>query len=149
MTAAPSSQPSSGPSRVPVREEDIQRQMSSEIVQQALAMGIEASRIKMAVRKRLQDTNGHMFKSCNELVDAAFRVHREQEDRHEVETNESPAAFNRSPSFQPPPELPRSQSMDEQAMEGKRRCTESFSRFSKWHPLSSGSHGHRRDHRRI
>ncbi len=73
-----------------VRAEDVPRLMSSALVHQVLSMGIDASRVKMALQRRI---GSPMYASANELVDAAFREQREQEYRATVENNPTPSAF--------------------------------------------------------
>jgi hypothetical protein len=53
-------------------------------------MGIDASRVKMALQRRVGQP---MYTTVNELMDAAFREHREQEDIATTENNSTPTAF--------------------------------------------------------
>ena len=79
--------------------------MRTSIVQGALSMGIDSSRIKMALRSRMSELAkagrdaSTPFKSTNELVDYAFGVHREQEERASIENNETESPFASSTSL--------------------------------------------------
>ncbi len=75
-------------------EAELRRIMSSPLVEQALALGIDAARIKMAMKRHFRET-GAVFQSVNDLVNASFAEQRSQEDRHGVENNASSAAFSR------------------------------------------------------
>jgi len=68
----------------PVTEEDIRRAMSKAIVRQVLSMGIEHSRVKMAIKKQLE-SSGSPFDTAESLISAAFSVQRAQERRTLVE----------------------------------------------------------------
>jgi len=68
----------------PVTEEDIRRAMSQAIVRQVLSMGIEHSRVKMAIKKQLE-SSGNPFDTAESLISAAFSVQRAQERRTLVE----------------------------------------------------------------
>ncbi len=85
------------PSEAETEEERLRQLMTSPVARQALALGLDASRVKMALRQRLR-TVGSPFQTARELVDAAFGVHREQEDRAGTENDPSPAAFQRGVS---------------------------------------------------
>eukprot|EP00095_Tigriopus_kingsejongensis_P005266 maker-scaffold464_size163657-snap-gene-0.31 protein:Tk05266 transcript:maker-scaffold464_size163657-snap-gene-0.31-mRNA-1 annotation:"apoptosis 2 inhibitor" len=76
-----------------ISEEDLKRHMRSPIVQEVLAMGIDLSRIKVAVKNRVRRL-GSNFEHVDELVDAAFGVHREQEDIANLDNNSSPSPFS-------------------------------------------------------
>jgi len=89
--AAPQQQQQPSQSRV-LRAEDIPAVMSSALVHQALSMGVDASRVKMALQRRVLQSRP-MYANVNELLDAAFREQREQEERVTVENNETPSAF--------------------------------------------------------
>jgi len=89
--AAPQQQQQPSQSRV-LRAEDIPAVMSSALVHQALSMGVDASRVKMALQRRVLQSLP-MYANVNQLLDAAFREHREQEERVTVENNETPSAF--------------------------------------------------------
>jgi len=68
----------------PVTEEDIRRAMSQAIVRQVLSMGIDHSRVKMAIKKQLEGS-GNPFDTAESLISAAFSVQRAQERRTMVE----------------------------------------------------------------
>merc|ERR1719431_1617638 len=68
----------------PVTEEDIRRAMSQAIVRQVLSMGIDHSRVKMAIKKQLEGS-GNPFDTAESLISAAFSVQRAQERRTLVE----------------------------------------------------------------
>merc|ERR1719500_1968348 len=89
--APPQQQQQPSQSRV-LRAEDIPAVMSSALVHQALSMGVDASRVKMALQRRVLQSLP-MYANVNQLLDAAFREHREQEERVTVENNETPSAF--------------------------------------------------------
>lgn len=63
-----------------VTEEEVRRAMSQAIVRQVLSMGIDASRVKMAIKNQLE-ASGNAFESAEHLINAAFSVQREQERR--------------------------------------------------------------------
>ena len=63
-----------------VTEEEIRRAMSQAIVKQVLSMGIDHSRVKMAIKKRLENS-GNPFDTTEALISAAFSVQRSQERR--------------------------------------------------------------------
>lgn len=54
--------------------------MSEAIVRQVLSMGIDASRVKMAIKKQLE-SYGYGFNNPEHLINAAFTVQRQQERR--------------------------------------------------------------------
>jgi len=68
----------------PVTEEEVRRAMSQAIVRQVLSMGIDASRVKMAIKHQLE-SSGVAFESAEHLITAAFGVQREQERRSRLE----------------------------------------------------------------
>ncbi len=83
------------PSNRPADEEARLRQlMASPAAVEAMAQGLDASRVKVALRDRLRAGLPN-FSSSRQLIDAVFGVHREQEDRVGVENEPSPAAFAR------------------------------------------------------
>merc|ERR1712211_57242 len=63
-----------------VTEDDIRKAMSQAIVKQVLSMGIDHSRVKMAIKKRLENS-GNPFDTTEALISAAFSVQRSQERR--------------------------------------------------------------------
>jgi len=63
-----------------VTEEEVRRAMGQAIVRQVLSMGIDASRVKMAIKNQLE-ASGNPFSSAEQLITAAFGVQREQERR--------------------------------------------------------------------
>jgi len=67
-----------------VSEDDIRRAMSQAIVRQVLSMGIDHSRVKMAIKKQLE-CSGNPFDTPESLISAAFSVQRAQERRNMVE----------------------------------------------------------------
>merc|ERR1719322_2022271 len=73
----------------PVTEEDIRRAMSQAIVRQVLSMGIDHSRVKMAIKKQLENS-GNPFDTAESLISAAFSVQRNQERRSHNE-NQNPS----------------------------------------------------------
>jgi len=58
-------------SRNTVSEDELQKMMSSPLVNQVLAMGIDSSKVKLALKRRIQET-GSGFKFANELVEATL-----------------------------------------------------------------------------
>ena len=74
--------------------------MSQAVVLQVLSMGIDASRVKIAIKRRLEAA-GSGFESAEELINAAFSVQREQEERTLVENSQSNSAFLRSAGESP------------------------------------------------
>jgi len=68
----------------PVTEDDIRSAMSQAIVRQVLSMGIDHSRVKMAIKKQLENS-GNPFDTAESLISAAFTVQRAQERRNMVE----------------------------------------------------------------
>ncbi len=79
--------------------------MASPLVQQVLSLGVDASRVKMALRQRMVEENAtnspsSLFSTAAELMDAAFGVHRDQENRATAENSESPAVFSTTPTSQ-------------------------------------------------
>lgn len=79
-----------------VTEEDIRAVMSEAIVRQVLSMGIDASRVKMAIKKQLQNY-GSGFDTPEHLINAAFSVQRQQERRENYDTmNPNGALLDRS-----------------------------------------------------
>merc|ERR1711994_950432 len=72
-----------------VTEEEVRRVMSQAIVRQVLSMGIDASRVKMAIKNQLE-SSGNAFESAEHLIHGAFSVQREQERRSRLE-NLSPS----------------------------------------------------------
>ena len=60
--------------------------MSEAIVRQVLSMGIDASRVKMAIKKQLENY-GYGFNNPEHLINAAFTVQRHQERRVVQEHN--------------------------------------------------------------
>lgn len=79
-----------------VTEDDVRAMMSQAVVHQVLSMGIDASRVKMAIKRRLE-LNGSAFESAEHLINAAFSVQREQVARSEIENRGSSSAFLRTP----------------------------------------------------
>merc|ERR1719259_934514 len=73
----------------PVSEEDIRKAMSQAIVRQVLSMGIDHSRVKMAIKKQLE-SSGNPFDTAESLISAAFSVQRNQERRSHNE-NQNPS----------------------------------------------------------
>merc|ERR1712025_1129299 len=63
---------------------EVRRAMSQAIVRQVLSMGIDASRVKMAIKNQLE-SSGNAFESAEHLINAAFSVQREQERRSRLE----------------------------------------------------------------
>ena len=61
-----------------VTEDEIRQAMSQAIVKQVLSMGIDHSRVKMAIKKRLEHC-GNPFVTTESLINAAFSVQRDQE----------------------------------------------------------------------
>merc|ERR1719341_2265975 len=74
-----------------VTEEEVRRAMSQAIVRQVLSMGIDASRVKMAIKNQLE-SSGNAFESAEHLINAAFSVQREQERRSRLENLNSSGA---------------------------------------------------------
>ena len=83
----------------PLSDSDLTRAMLSAPVQQALALGIDASRVHMALRHRHRQTGAASFSTVNEVVQAAFGVQHNQERRVSAENSESPSAFSRPRSL--------------------------------------------------
>ena len=54
--------------------------MSEALVRQVLSMGIDPSRVKMAIKKQLE-SYGYGFNNPEHLINAAFSVQRQQERR--------------------------------------------------------------------
>merc|ERR1719245_1653860 len=54
-----------------VTDRATQKMMSSPLVNQVIAMGIDSTKIKMALKKRIQET-GSGFKFANDLVEATM-----------------------------------------------------------------------------
>ena len=77
---------SSGSQAREVTEDEIRIQMSEAIVRQVLSMGIDASRVKMAIKKQLENY-GYGFNNPEHLINAAFTVQRHQERRVVQEHN--------------------------------------------------------------
>ena len=78
-----------------VSEDEVRRAMSQAIVKQVLSMGIDASRVKMAIKKRLENS-GNAFDTTESLISAAFSVQRNQERRsHNENLNPSGAVLGR------------------------------------------------------
>ena len=78
-----------------VSEDEVRRAMSQAIVKQVLSMGIDASRVKMAIKKRLENS-GNAFDTTESLISAAFSVQRNQERRsHNENLNPSGAMLGR------------------------------------------------------
>lgn len=75
-----------------VTEEDIRAVMSEAIVRQVLSMGIDHSRVKMAIKKQLQ-AYGSGFDTPEHLINAAFSVQRQQERRENYDTNNPSGAL--------------------------------------------------------
>ena len=74
-----------------VSEDEVRRAMSQAIVKQVLSMGIDASRVKMAIKKRLENS-GNALDTTESLISAAFSVQRNQERRsHNENLNPSGA----------------------------------------------------------
>lgn len=67
-----------------VTEDDIRKAMSQAIVKQVLSMGIDASRVKIAIKKRLENSGNH-FDTPESLISAAFSEQRHQEHRNQQE----------------------------------------------------------------
>merc|ERR1719270_2798704 len=67
-----------------VTEDEIRQAMSQAIVKQVLSMGIDHSRVKMAIKKQLE-SSGNPFDTAESLISAAFSVQRAQERRTMVE----------------------------------------------------------------
>ena len=78
-----------------VSEDEVRLAMSQAIVKQVLSMGIDASRVKMAIKKRLENS-GNAFDTTESLISAAFSVQRNQERRsHNENLNPSGAVLGR------------------------------------------------------
>lgn len=78
-----------------VTEDEIRQAMSQAIVKQVLSMGIDASRVKMAIKRRLE-SSGNPFETTDSLISAAFAVQKAQEMRQNHENaNPSGAVLNR------------------------------------------------------
>ncbi|XP_023329577.1 uncharacterized protein LOC111702197 isoform X2 [Eurytemora carolleeae] len=82
----PDSTQESVPESREVTEEDIRSVMSETLVRQVLSMGIDHSRVKMAIKKQLEDY-GAGFDTPENLINAAFAVQRSQERRVTREHN--------------------------------------------------------------
>jgi len=65
----------------PVTEEELRRAMGEAIVKQVLSMGIDHSRVKMAIKQQLEKGGGAPFSTPESLISAAFSVQRNQERR--------------------------------------------------------------------
>lgn len=76
-----------------VTDEELNRQMAMPTVQQAMTMGIDASRIKVALKKKLQET-GTGFSTANDVVQATINAQMEQESRAETENASLPSVFS-------------------------------------------------------
>lgn len=72
-----------------VTESEVRAVMSEAIVRQVLSMGIDASRVKMAIKRQLEH-HGAGFDTPEHLISAAFSVHREQE-RRVINENRNPS----------------------------------------------------------
>ena len=69
-----------------VTEQEIRTAMSQAIVKQVLSMGIDHSRVKMAIKKRLENS-GNAFDNTEQLISAAFSIQHNQERRNNRENN--------------------------------------------------------------
>merc|ERR1719245_2492132 len=67
-----------------VTEQEIRTAMSQAIVKQVLSMGIDHSRVKMAIKKRLENS-GNAFDNTEQLISAAFSIQHNQERRNNRE----------------------------------------------------------------
>ena len=67
-----------------VTEQEIRTAMSQAIVKQVLSMGIDHSRVKMAIKKRLENS-GNTFDNTEQLINAAFSIQHQQERRNNRE----------------------------------------------------------------
>lgn len=70
----------------PVTERDLQALMSSDNVVAALGTGLDMSRIKMALRQRLEQF-GSPFSSANALIEAALDVQHEEFAAQDIRTD--------------------------------------------------------------
>lgn len=77
------------PEQREVTENEVRAVMSEAIVRQVLSMGIDASRVKMAVKRQLENY-GSNFDTPEHLITAAFSVQREQE-RRVINENNNPS----------------------------------------------------------
>ena len=66
--------------------------MTSIEVQEALSCGIDPTRIRVAIRKKWEET-GSGFTGSQQLIEAAFRAQHRQEERACVENNSSQSPF--------------------------------------------------------
>ena len=115
-----------------VTEDDIRMAMSEAVVRQVLSMGIDPSRVKMAIKKQLE-SYGYGFNQPEHLINAAFSVQRQQERRVTHEHNfpsgamlAGPGQFSSSSSSRPrqqqqsqqppPPQQQQRRSFDEVTM---------------------------------
>jgi len=75
-----------------VTEDDLRVAMSEALVRQVLSMGIDPSRVKMAIKKQLE-SYGYGFNNPEHLINAAFSVQRRQEQRVTHEHNNPSGAM--------------------------------------------------------
>ena len=73
-------------------DEILQSMMTSIEVQEALSCGIDPTRIRVAIRKKWEET-GSGFTGSQQLIEAAFRAQHRQEERACVENNSSQSPF--------------------------------------------------------
>ena len=66
--------------------------MSSPLVNQVLAMGIDSTKVKMALKKRIQET-GSGFKFANDLVEATMLLAQESQTTNQG-ASQIPAALS-------------------------------------------------------
>jgi len=75
-----------------VTEDELRVAMSEALVRQVLSMGIDPSRVKMAIKKQLE-SYGYGFNNPEHLINAAFSVQRRQEQRVTHEHNNPSGAM--------------------------------------------------------
>jgi len=80
-------------SRSAVSEVELHKMMSSPLVHQVLAMGVDSTRVKKALKQRIQET-GSGFKFVNELVEATILQAAENFTPMSAERLQSPSYIN-------------------------------------------------------
>ncbi len=73
-------------------DEILKSMMSSIEVQEALSCGIDPTRIRVAIRKKWEES-GTGFTGSKQLIEAAFRAQHRQEERASAENNSSQSPF--------------------------------------------------------
>merc|ERR1712223_477309 len=127
-------------SRNTVSEDELQKMMSSPLVNQVLAMGIDSTKIKIALKKKMQET-GSGFEFANDLVEATVLQAQDTQTANQG-ASQMPAALSLiTQSLPSQQQVPLTESLPHPGnSEPNRLTTESLNRLAH-NVVSSNQHG--------